>query len=152
MPRCRRIVVPDCAHHVTERGNRRSTVFDTDGGRAVYLRLIGQNTRNTGLTMLGRALMPNRVHWIVTPHDEEALATMFGRARYRDSHDFQAQRGTTGHLWQNRFFSCPLGRDHLVVAMRYVEQNPVHDSRKRRKIPPGRAPGRTSPGEMSPTC
>ena len=75
--------------------------------------------------MLGYALMPNPVHWIVTPHSEEALAEAFGRTHYRYSHYFQAQRATTGHLWQNRFYSCPLGCDLLVVAMRHVEQNPV---------------------------
>ena len=62
MPRYRRIVVADCAHHVTQRGNQRSTVFDTDDDRAVYLRLIAQNARDTGLTILGYALMPNHVH------------------------------------------------------------------------------------------
>ena len=30
-----------------------------------------------------------------------------------------------GHLWQERFFSCALDDTHLVVAMRYVERNPV---------------------------
>ncbi|MFO7660107.1 MAG: hypothetical protein R6V77_04270, partial [Candidatus Cloacimonadaceae bacterium] len=33
--------------------------------------------------------------------------------------------GRSGHLWQNRFFSCPLGREHFWQALRYVEQNPV---------------------------
>ncbi len=31
----------------------------------------------------------------------------------------------SGHLWQNRFFSCPLDAAHLENAMRYVELNPV---------------------------
>lgn len=31
----------------------------------------------------------------------------------------------SGHLWQNRYFSCPLGDGHLWAAIRYVEQNPV---------------------------
>ena len=31
----------------------------------------------------------------------------------------------TGHLWQNRFCSCPLDESHLWAALRYVERNPV---------------------------
>jgi putative transposase len=31
----------------------------------------------------------------------------------------------SGHLWQNRFYSCPLDDAHLVAAMAYVERNPV---------------------------
>ena len=33
--------------------------------------------------------------------------------------------GKTGHLWQNRFFSCPLDDEYLWRALRYIEQNPV---------------------------
>ena len=124
-PRYRRIVVADCAHHVTQRGNQRAVVFGPDQDRSVYLNLIKRNSRDCGVSVLGYSLMPNHVHWIVTPHAEEALAEALGRTHYRYSHYFQAQRATRGHLWPNRFYSCPLGCDHLVVAMRYVEQNPV---------------------------
>ena len=36
-------------------------------------------------------------------------------------------RGTvrTGHLWQNRFYSCLLDEGHYWAALRYVERNPV---------------------------
>ncbi|PIX15863.1 hypothetical protein COZ71_09210 [Candidatus Desantisbacteria bacterium CG_4_8_14_3_um_filter_40_12] len=33
--------------------------------------------------------------------------------------------GQRGHLWQGRFYSCPLDGVHLYMAMRYVERNPV---------------------------
>lgn len=38
---------------------------------------------------------------------------------------WNASRQRSGHLWQNRSFSCPLAKDHLWTALRYVEQNPV---------------------------
>jgi putative transposase len=125
MPRYRRIVVVDCAHHVTQRGNHREPVFDSDEDRKIYLDLVERNVSLCNVSILGYALMPNHVHWIVTPHREDSLAVAFGRAHYRYSHYFQAKRRTTGHLWQNRFYSCALSRDHLVTAMRYVELNPV---------------------------
>ena len=34
----------------------------------------------------------------------------------------------SGHLWQGRFFSCPLSLAHLDVALRYVEMNAVRAS------------------------
>ena len=40
-------------------------------------------------------------------------------------HYFNARRGRSGHPWQARFFSCPLGPAHLWTALRYVELNPV---------------------------
>ncbi len=33
--------------------------------------------------------------------------------------------GRSGHLWQDRFFSCPLDDVHLGRALAYVEHNPV---------------------------
>ena len=46
------------------------------------------------------------------------------------THPFHAQRfhrryGRVGHLWQSRFFSCPLGRSHLEAALAYVDLNAV---------------------------
>lgn len=38
---------------------------------------------------------------------------------------FNLQRRTCGHVWQARYFSCPLDRAHLWRAMAYVERNPV---------------------------
>jgi len=33
--------------------------------------------------------------------------------------------GPSGHLWQNRFYSCILDEGHYWAALRYVELNPV---------------------------
>ena len=110
---------------MTQRGNQRAVVCTSDPDRNVYPNLVQRNARDCGVSVLGYPLMPNPVHWIVTPHSEEALAEAFGRTHYRYSHYFQAQRATTGHLRQKRFYRCPLGCDPLVVAMRCMEQNPV---------------------------
>lgn len=125
MPRSRRVVVRDCAHHVTQRGNHRCVVFGDDQDREIYLDLVRENARLNGVSVLGYCLMPNHVHWIVTPQDEDGLAATFGQAQGRYSLYFQTRRGTSGHLWQRRYYSCVLGMDHLVRAMRYVEMNPV---------------------------
>jgi putative transposase len=36
-----------------------------------------------------------------------------------------ARRGSTGHVWQGRYYSCPLDPYHLWAALRYAELNPV---------------------------
>src|SRR5208282_3098320 len=33
--------------------------------------------------------------------------------------------GRSGHLWQNRFYSNAMDDAHCLLAMRYVERNPV---------------------------
>jgi putative transposase len=125
MPRYPRIVVPDCPHHLTQRGNHRQNVFDSPGDREIYLDLVRRNALDCDMRLLGYSLMSNHVHWIVIPSSAKSLAAAFGRAHCRYSNYFQTKRSVSGHLWQNRFYSCPLSYRHLGLAMAYVEQNPV---------------------------
>ena len=38
---------------------------------------------------------------------------------------FNTATQQSGHVWQGRFYSCPLDESHLWAAVRYVERNPV---------------------------
>jgi len=73
----------------------------------------------------GYCLMSNHVHLIVRPKSEAALAKALGRTHYRYTQYVNRLHGRSGHLWQNRFYSCPLDEAHYGTAMAYVEQNPV---------------------------
>ena len=70
MPRFARVVVPDCPHHVTQRGNMRRDVFLTPSDKRVYLKLLRQYSALYSLQVLGYCLMSNQVHLIVAPADE----------------------------------------------------------------------------------
>ena len=120
-----RVVVPGIPHHLTQRGNRRATVFDDDASRTRYLQLLGEFAQRFGVEVWAYCLMTNHVHCIVVPKDEKSLARCFGGAHTRFTLAVNARRAETGHLWQNRFFSCPLDETHLWAAVRYVERNPV---------------------------
>jgi len=125
MARMARVVVPGFPHHVTQRGNRRAVVFDDDQSRALYLALMGRHARRFGVDVWAYCLMTNHVHWVVVPRSEKSLAQCFGGAHTRFTLAVNAERVETGHLWQNRFFSCPLDEAHLWAAVRYVERNPL---------------------------
>jgi len=45
MARMARVVVPGLWHHVTQRGNRRETVFFDDQGCSLYLQLLAHHSR-----------------------------------------------------------------------------------------------------------
>ena len=47
------------------------------------------------------------------------------RTPSRGAQHFNRRYARSGHLWQGRFFSCALGRDHLTTALAYVDLNPV---------------------------
>jgi putative transposase len=100
-------------------------VFDDDESRRTYLSMMAQYAQRCGVEVWAYCLMSNHVHWVVVPKTETSLAQFFRGAHTRFTLAVNAARGETGHLWQNRYFSCPLDETHLWAAVRYVERNPV---------------------------
>jgi putative transposase len=125
MPRFARAIAVGFPHHVTQRGTDRECVFFTKSDREVYLDLLRSSARQASLRILAYCLMPNHIHLVAVPDEPDSLSVALRRAHGRYANYLNARRGRTGHLWQNRFYSCALDRDHLSVALRYVERNPV---------------------------
>ncbi|MEK7403529.1 MAG: transposase [Acidobacteriota bacterium] len=120
-----RAVLPGVAHHVTQRGVNRQTVFLCRSDYEVYLELMRASAHRCAAALLGYCLMPNHVHWVVSPPEADSLTRVFGEAHSRYAHYANAKLNRSGHFWQNRFFSCALDGAHHWAALRYVERNPV---------------------------
>ena len=125
MARLARIVIPHVAHHVTQRGNRRLPVFFSDADRRDYLGLLADYAKDTGTQCLAWCLMTNHVHLVLVPQDADGLRAMLGEAHRRYTRQINFREGWRGHLFQSRFASYPMDDRHLMLAVRYVEQNPV---------------------------
>ena len=69
--------------------------------------------------------MPNHVHLIVVPEDEDGLRRTFADAHRRYTAYINARLRVTGHLWQGRFGSVVMDEEHLLNAVSYVSLNPV---------------------------
>ena len=67
MARIGRFVVPDLPHHVTQRGNRRGTVFFGEDDYALYRDLLSEACGREGVAVWSYCLMPNHVHLILVP-------------------------------------------------------------------------------------
>jgi putative transposase len=74
MGRFNRVVALDIAHHVTQRGNARRFILDCDADRAVYLKLLRENSPVYGVALIGYCLMSNHVHLIAVPAKAAGLA------------------------------------------------------------------------------
>jgi putative transposase len=125
MARMARVVVPGCPHHLTQRGNLQQLVFFCDDDRRTYLAILRDHARRSGLGVLAWCLMPNHVHLVAVPESADSLARAVGLAHNEYARWLHVRQGLVGHLWQNRFHSCPLEEGHLWEAIRYVEVNPV---------------------------
>jgi putative transposase len=116
--RLARVIAVDVPHHVTQRGNGRRFILNSDADRMAYLNLLRQNIELHGV-------MSNHVHLVVTPHNGEGLALALRHAHGRYAIYWNAVHQSSGHAWQGRYYSCPLDRVHLWEALRYTELNPV---------------------------
>ncbi len=125
MSRAARLVLPDIPHHVTQRGNDRQTAFFGDSDYALYLSLLRYACRKSGTAVWAWCLMPNHVHLILVPSDEDGLRRALAPTHARYASEIHRREGGCGHFWQGRFRSVPMDEAHLHACLRYVELNPV---------------------------
>jgi putative transposase len=125
MPRIARVVAEGVPHHITQRGNGRQTVFGDAQDHHVYLKLLREYTREHRLQVWAWCLMSNHVHLLAVPRTSESLSRALSRihsdyTRYRN-----ARTASCGHLWQARYYSCPVEEPAVWRVMAYIERNPV---------------------------
>ena len=125
MARMARIVVPGIPHHVTQRGNRRQTTFFCLDDYRNYIRLLKKYSKRANTKIWAYCLMPNHVHLVMVPENEDGLRMTLGEAHRNYTRYVNFREGWRGHLWQERFHSFPMDENHLLSAVRYIEQNPV---------------------------
>ena len=132
VPLTARVSIPGVAHHVTQRGPNRQRVFFGDADRRRYLEFLAEEAPLHSIEILAWCLMDNHIHLVAVPEAEDSLARGLGRTHFRYAQAINRRRRRSGHLWQNRFFSCLVEGSHFWRALRYVERNPVRAGLARR--------------------
>ncbi len=125
MPRMRRVMFDGAPFHITHRGNHKKDVFDDDGDRRLYLRLLRRYAVRFEMSIWGYCLMGNHVHLLAVGNGDQSIPRALGNAHREYSRVRNMRAEVTGHLWANRYFSTALDEPHLWAAIRYVELNPV---------------------------
>lgn len=125
MARIARVVIPECPHHIIQRGNRRQRVFFSEEDKMTYLNYLRIYAKPAGIEFWGYCLMDNHVHLVVVPKREDSLAKGLAEAHRRYTRLINFREGWKGYLWEGRFKSYPLSEQHLYATLRYIECNPV---------------------------
>lgn len=68
------MVAPGVAHHVTQQGVARRTVFYARRDRQVYLKLLAEQARLVGVRVLACSLMSSHIHLVLVSDEERSLA------------------------------------------------------------------------------
>jgi putative transposase len=125
MPRASRIVVPEMPHHITQRGNRQQTIFFSDADRRRYTELLSEACTLHETRCLAWCLMDNHVHLILVPSTADGLRATLSSTHTRYAQRINHEQEASGHLFQGRYASYVMDDAHLMMAVRYVENNPV---------------------------
>ncbi|MBF0283086.1 MAG: transposase [Magnetococcales bacterium] len=137
MARIARVVAPGKPHYIIQRGNRDQKTFFSDEDYQAYRDLLAEWCRSSGVAVWAYCLLPEQVHLVAAPEDGESLRRGVGEAHRRYTRLINARKGWRGHLWQERFASCPLDEGYALEAVRFVETLPVRQGlvKKARKYP-----------------
>ena len=112
-------------HHITHRGNNGQDVFLSDNDRSSYLSLLKERSDKYKLVIIGYCLMTNHIHLIAIPTEKESLSRAIRETQSTYSSWFNKRNNRTGHVWEGRFFSCPMDEEHASQALVYVDRNPA---------------------------
>ena len=119
------MVVPGIPHHITQRGNAQQNIFDDATDRDVYLKLLRRYASEEGLGIWAWCLMTNHVHLLAVPQTGDALASALGHTHRDYARYHNTRSAKTGHLWQARYYSCPVDQPGVCTVAAYIERNPV---------------------------
>lgn len=126
MARQRRLVIPDVALHIVQRGVDRGDCFREETDRVVYLSLLRELVAETACAVHAYCLMTNHVHVLLTPSTDHGPSILMRKVGQRYVPYFNRRYGRTGTLWEGRFKSCLVESARYVLAChRYIECNPV---------------------------
>ena len=107
MARIARVVVPGYPHHVTQRGNRRMETFFRNEDYETYIDLVANACREAGTEVWAYCLMPNHVHLVMVPADEEGLRAVLGEAHRRYTREVNFRYQWRGICGRNVFTRSP---------------------------------------------
>jgi putative transposase len=126
MARLPRLVVPNQPHHVIQRGNDRQAIVRDEEDCQRFMAWLKECAKFYRVAIHSYVLMPNHVHLLVTPVDNEGLAQMMQKLGRFYVPWFNNKYKRYGSLFQGRFRTSLVDTDRYFLACsRYIELNPV---------------------------
>lgn len=128
MARLPRLIVPGQPHHVIQTGNNNQPVFLDAEDYQTFLGWLRTAAKNYKVAIHAYVLMPNHLHLLVTPADENGLGQMMQWVgRYYVPY-FNQKYSRSGTLWNGRYKTSLIDAEqYFMLCSRYIEFNPVRN-------------------------
>lgn len=124
MPRTSRATVANYCYHLINRGNNQQRIFHDRFDYTAFMWLIAEAQDHSPLPIIGACVMPNHVHFIVQPADDDQVARWTHWLFTTHARRYHKKYKSSGRVWQGRFKAFPIQEDvHLLTVLRYVERN-----------------------------
>ena len=125
MPRQPRLDIVGAMHHIMLRGINKSSIFNDDRDRAVFLEQIGQVLGDGQDRIFAWVFMRNHVH-ILFRSGKMGISAFMRRLLTRYALYFNRRHHRTGHLFENRYKSILCEEENYLLALvRYIHLNPI---------------------------
>ena len=126
MPRQPRLLLAKSYYHIMTRGNNKNVVFRDQSDFCYYLKRFKQFKKELQFDLFHYCLMPTHVHQLIRTNKAEDYSLFMKKINLAYFHYYRKKYGWTGHFWQGRFKSQPVGKDNYFIQCgKYIEMNPV---------------------------
>ncbi len=126
MARLTRACPAGIVQHVIQRGHQQQLCFSCLDDFNAYADWLKEYAAKYQVSLHAWALMPNHVHLLCTPEQDNAVSLMMqslGRCYVRY---FNHKHQRNGALWDGRFRSCLVQTEPWLMKLyRYIELNPL---------------------------
>ncbi|SDE16514.1 putative transposase [Massilia sp. PDC64] len=128
MARQPRLILPNQPHHILQRGNDNQVIFRDDEDYRRFLEFLRESAKFYRVAIHAYVLMPNHLHVLATPSDEDGLAAMMQKVGRLYVPWFNNKYGRSGTLFQGRFRTSVIDADaYFLACIRYIELNPLRN-------------------------
>lgn len=112
-------------YHIIIRGINRQIIFEDNGDKIQYLKILKRYKEISKYKLYGFCLMDNHIH-LLCKETDESISDVVKRISSSYVHWFNAKYERSGHLFEGRFKSETVEEvRYFLTVLRYIHQNPL---------------------------
>jgi putative transposase len=112
-------------YHIVSRGNNEKRIFRSPRDYRKFVLILSEVKRKFPFYLYCYSLMPNHYHLEIETKNY-SVSKIMHRVNFLYAIYFKRRYQTSGHLFQDRFYSSPIEKlSYFREASRYIDLNPV---------------------------